>query len=94
MDLAAIAPGMDIQRFPDFISMVDTCTTAQPYLYVEDCDGCQIGWPDSPMPRQFLRGYAAILNGKPDLADWRLHPGFEQIDAAREALTLIARHMS
>ncbi|MBS1862159.1 MAG: hypothetical protein JSS68_10670 [Actinobacteria bacterium] len=90
MDLAELAPGLRRERYPDFWTVREHGADVRQYLYVEDRDGCQLGRVSGPLPRQFLRGFAALLRGEPELADWRSTPGFQQIHAAQAALGLTA----
>lgn len=90
MDLAELAPNLETERYPDFETLREQSNDPRQYLYVEDREGCQLGQVSGPLPRQFLRGFAALLRGEPQLADWRSHPGFEQIHAAQTALGVYA----
>lgn len=88
IDLAAAAPKMELCRFADFETARDYYEDKGQYLYVEDEDGVQVGRIDGPLPRQFLRAIVALEQGRPQLADWRKQPGFDQIEAAQQALGL------
>jgi hypothetical protein len=89
LDLAAFAPNLRVDQFPDFETLRDYAMGPSPYLYIEDSAGCQLGWLSLPLPRQFLRGLAAIELGLPHLADWRVHPRLEVVEAARMKLFVI-----
>ncbi len=62
------------------------------YLYSQRSDGsCQVAAAPRSLPRQALRRLAAVANGTPELADWRLHPGLGLVAQAQSALGLRAR---
>lgn len=61
------------------------------YVYIEDSTGrCEVAPVGGPLPRQFLRAVAASYAGAPELADWRSHPGLDQLEKARRRLTRAA----
>jgi hypothetical protein len=89
IDLARVAPGLRISRYPDFAAACSEYDDPGQYLYVEDAQGhSELGRVDGPLPRQFLRAVVAKDQGRPHLADWRAHPGFDEIEAARRTLGL------
>jgi hypothetical protein len=90
MNLAELAPNLKVESYRDFEALSEQSFTSRQYLYVEDRNGCHLGRVDGPLPRQFLRGFAALLRGEPHLADWRSSPGFDQVIAAQSVLAVQA----
>jgi diadenosine tetraphosphate (Ap4A) HIT family hydrolase len=87
LDLAAVAPRLDVSRHPSFAVASADATIVGQYLLVEEPDGsCQLASVNGPLPRQFLRAAVAAQIGARDLADWRSQPGLERIVASIEAL--------
>ena len=61
------------------------------YLYAERPDGsCQVASIFGPFPRQFFRRLVAAAEEKPELSDWKQHPGLPVIAAARARLNQAA----
>lgn len=88
-DLRDLAPGLNVEAFPSFREAHREFAWPGQYLLVESADrGVQIASVEGRLPRQFLRALAARQLGRPELANWRVDPGFRTIAAARRALGL------
>ena len=87
LDLGAVAPRMPRRDFSSYLDARHAFDWPGQYVYAEQPDGsCQVGAVAGPLPRQFLRAVVANAQGRPEIADWRQHPGHETVEAARSAL--------
>ena len=91
VDIGRAAPRMNVSRFNSFAAVRRGFRDPGQYVYAEGDDGtCQVAPVNGPLPRQFLRAAVACEQGRPYLADWRAHPGFAEMQAARLALGIAA----
>lgn len=87
LDLGAAAPRMPRMDFETYLDARQQFDWPGQYVYAEQPDGrCEVGLVAGPLPRQFLRAVVAASQGRPEIADWRRHPGRETVEAARSAL--------
>jgi diadenosine tetraphosphate (Ap4A) HIT family hydrolase len=87
LDLRRAAPRLSTARFDSYPSARRAFAWPGQYIYAEQPDGsCEVGAVSGPLPRQFLRAVVASAQGRPELADWRLRPDHETVEAARLAL--------
>ncbi len=84
LDLRAAAPKMHVLGYASSADVDSGAVGPGQYIYAEQSDGsCQVGLVDGPLPRQFLRAVVARDQGRRELADWRLSPRHDEVNAAR-----------
>jgi hypothetical protein len=91
LDLGAVAPRMPRRDFNSYLDARHEFGWRGQYVYAEQPDGsCQVGAVAGPLPRQFLRAVVARAQGRPEIADWRRHPDYATVEAAKSALCVAA----
>jgi diadenosine tetraphosphate (Ap4A) HIT family hydrolase len=76
------------QRYDDYLETWRRFDDPRQYLFSERATlECDVASVRGPITRQYFRRLAAFRVGTPDLADWRTHPGYNTIAAAKERLT-------